>query len=85
MSDPDVAARERDEPSRVPNALTAVRGDPRRRAVALVVGVLALAGTVLTHPVMGPREFLSLSPPAYVAVASGLGAPAWGGLVRGVV
>ena len=125
MSDPDVAARERDEPFRVPNALTAVRGDPRRRAVALavatvvglaiawvhwlglfvagalvglvsrsvpravgwglVVGVLALAGAVLTHPVMGPREFLALSPPAYVAIVSGLGAPAWGGLVRGVI
>ena len=125
MSDPDVAARERDEPSWVPNALTTVRADPRRRAVALVVaavvglavawvhwlglfvagalvglvsrtvpravgwglvvGVLALAGTVLTHPVMGPREFLALSPPAYVAVAAGLFAPAWGGLVRGVV
>lgn len=125
MSDPDVAAQERDEPSRVLNALTAVRADPRWRAVALavaavvglaivwvhwlglfvagalvglvsrsvsravgwglVVGVLALAGTVLTHPVMGPREFLALSPPAYVAIASGLGAPAWGGLVRGVI
>jgi hypothetical protein len=34
---------------------------------------------------MGPREFLSLSPPTYVAVAAGLFAPAWGGLVRGVV
>ena len=100
MSDPDVAAWEHDEPSWVPNALTAVRADPRRRAVALVVaaavglavawvhwlglfvagalvglvsrsvpravgwglvvGVLALAGAVLTHPVMGPRGTLAV-------------------------
>lgn len=108
-----------------PAALSAVRSDPRRRAVALVVGalvgvglawihwlglfaagalvglvsrtlpralgagvgvgVVVLLATVLADPAMGAGEFLSLSPPAYVAVAAGIVAPAWGSLVRGVV
>jgi NAD(P)-dependent dehydrogenase (short-subunit alcohol dehydrogenase family) len=108
-----------------PAALSALRADPRRRAVALVVGaavglglawvhwlglfaagalvglvsrtlpraivagvavgVVVLLATVLAAPAMSAGEFLSLSPPAYVAVAAGIVAPAWGSLVRGVV
>jgi len=61
------------------------RSLPRAVLWGLVVGVLALAVTVLAHPVMGPQEFLSLSPPVYVAIAAGVVAPVWGSLVRGVV
>ena len=113
------------DPWWTPDALRAVRGDPRRRAAALAVaaavglgaawlhwlglfvagglvglvsrtlpravlaglavGGLAVAVTVLTHPAMAAGEFLALTPPAYVAVAAGVLAPAWGALVRGVV
>jgi hypothetical protein len=62
----------------------ASRSLPRAVLWGLVVGVLALAVTVVGHP-MGVGEFLSLRPPVYVALAAGLVAPVWGSLVRGVV
>lgn len=113
------------EPGWTPTALTSIRSDPRKRAVALVVaaavglglawvhwlglfaagalvglvgktlpravlaglvfGGLVLVVTVLASPVMGAAEFLSVTPPAYVAIAAAFLAPAWGSLLRGVV
>ena len=58
---------------------------PRAVAAGLAFGVLALAVAVLASPAVGPGEFLALTPPAYVAGAAALVAPAWGALVRGVV
>jgi len=58
---------------------------PRAVVAGLAVGVLVLALHVFGSPVMGPDEFLSLSPPSYVAVGAALLMPLWGSLVRGVV
>ncbi len=58
---------------------------PRAVVAGLAVGVVVLALHVFGSPVMGPDEFLSLSPPSYVAVAAALLMPLWGSLVRGVV
>lgn len=58
---------------------------PRAVVAGLGVGVAALALNVLASPTMGPGEFLALTPPAYVAIASGLALPAWGSLIRGVI
>jgi len=125
MTGPDVEAWIASEPSWTPAALTAVRADRRKRAVALAlaavvglgaawlhwlglfvagalvglvsrslpravvwglgVGSLAVALTVLAHPLMGAGEFVALTPPVYVAVVVGLLAPVWGSLLRGVV
>ncbi|WP_254838649.1 hypothetical protein [Natronomonas marina] len=60
------------------------RSLPRAVAWGLVVGALAVAVTVLTHPT-GVGEFLALRPPVYVTIGAGLLAPAWGSLLRGVV
>lgn len=48
----------------------------------LVVGSTILVVQVLITPGMTGAEFLALSPPSYVTVAAGLGAPAWGALIR---
>jgi hypothetical protein len=58
---------------------------PRAVAAGLGVGVAALVLTVLASPTMGVGEFLALTPPAYVAIGSGLVLPVWGSLVRAVV
>lgn len=58
---------------------------PRAVVAGLVVGVVVLALHIFGSPVMGPDEFLSLSPPSYVAIAAALLMPLWGSLVRGVV
>lgn len=58
---------------------------PRAVVAGLAVGAVVLALQVFGSPVMGPEEFLSLSPPSYVAIAAALVMPLWGSLVRGVV
>lgn len=58
---------------------------PRALAAGLAVGVLALLLHVVASPVMGPAEFLALTPAAYVTVGSGLGLSLLGALVRGMV
>lgn len=61
------------------------RTPPRAVVAGVAFGVLVLVVTVVASPVMGPREFLGLTPPVYVAAAAALLAPAWGSLLRGVV
>ncbi|MEF8774571.1 MAG: hypothetical protein V5A23_09140 [Halobacteriales archaeon] len=63
----------------------ASRDLPRALAGGLAVGVLALVVHVAASPVMGPAEFLALTPAAYVTVGGGLGLPVLGALVRGIV
>jgi hypothetical protein len=58
---------------------------PRAVLGGLAFGALVLVATVLASPSMGPGEFLSVTPPAYVAIAAAFVAPVWGSLVRGVV
>ncbi|QLD89778.1 hypothetical protein HWV07_12365 [Natronomonas salina] len=58
---------------------------PRAVLAGLVFGALVLVATVLASPVMGAAEFLSVTPPVYVAVAAAFLAPAWGSLLRGAV
>lgn len=58
---------------------------PRAVLAGLVFGGVVLVATVLASPVMGAAEFLTVTPPAYVAIAAAFLAPAWGSLVRGVV
>lgn len=68
-------------------ALVGLVSETRRRAVAagLAVGVLVLVVHVAASPVTGPGEFVAFAPPAYLAIAAGIVAPAWGSLVRGVI
>lgn len=58
-----------------------------RTAVAGGVGfgALVLAVHVLASPVMGPVEFVGLTPLSVVSIATALVAPLWGSLVRAVV
>jgi hypothetical protein len=48
-------------------------------------GVLVLVAHVVASPVMGPAEFLGLTPLSYVTVAAALVAPLWGSLARALV
>lgn len=57
---------------------------PRAVGWGFLVGLLAIALTVLAHP-LGPMEAIAFRPPVYVTVAAGLVAPVWGSLVRLVV
>ncbi len=58
---------------------------PRAAAAGVVVGLAALAGTVVTTPGLAPTELLRLAPASYVTLAAALLAPVWGSLARGVV
>ncbi|QLD85846.1 hypothetical protein HWV23_08955 [Natronomonas halophila] len=58
---------------------------PRAVVAGLVVGIAVLALNALASPTMGVGEFLTLTPPAYVAIGAALVLPVWGSLVRGVV
>lgn len=58
---------------------------PRAAAAGLGFGLLVLLLHIFASPVMGPAEFLALSPPSYVTIAAALIGPLWGSLVRGVV
>lgn len=58
---------------------------PKAVAAGLAVGVLVLVVHVGASPVATVGNVLGLAPAAYVTVAAGLLAPAWGSLVRGVV
>ena len=49
MSGPDVAASDRSAASSIPAALTAVRADPRRRAVALLVAAVVGLAVAWIH------------------------------------
>jgi hypothetical protein len=71
----------------VAGALVGLTRTSLGRAVAAGVGFggLVLVVFVLTTPVGGLTWMTALSPASYVTVAGGLGAPAWGALVRGVV
>lgn len=58
---------------------------PRAVLAAFAVGGVVLLVQVLGTPGMAVVEFVSLTPPAYVAIAAAFGAPVWGSLIRGVV
>lgn len=58
---------------------------PRAVLAGVVVGLLALALTVLGGPAVDAGELLALTPPSYVTVAAGLVLPTWGSLIRGVI
>jgi len=58
---------------------------PRALAAGVGVGALVLVLHVLGSPVMGPAEFLALSPVSYVTVVAAVGGPLWGSLARGVI
>jgi hypothetical protein len=60
------------------------RSVPRAIAWGVVVGLVAIALTLLTHPV-DPAGFLAFRPPVYLTVAAGLLAAVWGSLARLVV
>ena len=58
---------------------------PRAIAAGVGVGVLVLGLHVLGSPVMGPGEFIALSPVSYISVIAAVLGPLWGALVRSVV
>jgi len=65
-------------------------GLPSRRLrdallAGVVFGVLVLGVQILLLPGMDIGKVLALRPPVYVTLGAGIGAPAWGALIRGVV
>jgi len=71
----------------VAGALVGLTGRTLRGAVlsGVTLGILVVVLGVLLVPTMDVGEFLALRPPVYVTLGAGIGAPAWGALIRGVV
>lgn len=58
---------------------------PRALTAGIGVGALVLVLHVLGSPVMGPGEFLALTPVTYVTIGAAVLGPLWGALVRAVI